>query len=144
MFRSNRWLTRWSILTIASMLSFMVAGCGGGGAKVEPPPPEVKEHGFTLVLVATATGASLSCTLSKGLKKDEDHVRWLNQTTGPVTIQFTSLSPFLEPELSFTVPAGQFSPYYTLDPSKANGAYDYTTNPPLPGGPTQPDISVGG
>ena len=145
MLRSSRWLTPRSYLSIATVLLFLVAGCGRK-SKEEPTSTEVakQEKGFTLVLVSNTTGAALSCTLSKGVKKDEDHVRWLNQTNGPVTIQFTSLTPFLEREMSFVVPPQGFSPYYSLDTNAANGGYDYTTTPSLvPGGPTQPTISVG-
>ena len=103
-----------------------------------------EEKGFTLMLSSTATGASLSCTLSLGLKKDEDHVRWFNQTTGAVTIQLTSLTPFLETEKSFTVQPNEFSPYYSLNLHTQKGGYDYTTTPALlNGGPTQPTITVG-
>jgi hypothetical protein len=134
------------LVPVGLMFALSLVGCGGSKKdETTVVTNEIeKEKGFTLALVAGATGASLSCTLSKGMKKDEDHVRWFNQTTGPVTIQFTSLTPFLETETSFVVPAGKFSPYYSLDTDKGKAGYDYTTTPALvSGGPTQPTISVG-
>ena len=142
----NRFIRRMiEVLALAIAMAVFLAGCGCQKDVTEVPK---EEKGFTLALVQNTTGTALSCTLSKGQKKDEDHVRWVNQTTGPVEIKFTTRWPFLEenPSMTFTVPAGTSSPYYTLDTSKDSGAYDYTTNPTLVGsggGHGEPTISVG-
>lgn len=138
-------------LGLSAVLILLGAGCGGQskvGSGTTPPPPERVEKGFTLILIDKADPHALSCTLSKGQKKDEDHVRWYNQTSGPVTITFKVGWPFMESNtaMSFTVAAGKFSEYFTLNPDTPNTAYDYDTNPTLvdPGtGHGEPTISVG-
>jgi hypothetical protein len=152
MIRSNRW---WTVALSASLLLAMcVLGCSPSKNDTQTPQIVEKEKGVTLILIENTTDAALSCTLSKGDKKDEDHVRWFNQTQAsvPVTITFTVKWPFLEPEQPIVVEAGQFSPYFTVNAKKvggvdqgaANGPYPYSTSPKLnTGAPDGPTISVG-
>jgi hypothetical protein len=146
MIRATRWTTASLCLSLAVVIALIALGCGGTKKDDTTQTTVEKEKGVTIVLVSPATAEGLSCTLSKGQTKDEDHVRWFNQTTAPVTIAFTPASPFLEAEMSFTVSPNEFSPYYTLDTKKANGPYIYTTIPqliPTGSGPGEPKITVG-
>ena len=139
---------------VESLLLVLTAVLFGAGCdcqkKTEPVTvTERVESGFTLTLVQNADPHEMSCTLSKGQSPGQDHVRWVNQTAGPVTITFTTVWPFLEPDngKTITVPAGASSEFFTLDPSKPNGAYDYQTTPTLvkpDTGHGEPSISVGG
>ena len=145
MSRVHRWMN--AALCLSSALAIAMVGSGCQPKKDDnPAPPQIveKEKGLTIVLVNPTTSAALSFSLSKGNKKDLDHVRWLNQTTAPVTITLKVTSPFLEPDMSFTIAPNAFSPYYTLDTGKAAGAYPYKTTPVLytGGGPGDPDITV--
>jgi hypothetical protein len=147
MIRTPRWMTAGVGLSLAAVIALIAVGCFEGAKKDDgTAPPVEKEKGVTILLVSPATAEGLSCELSKGLKKDYDHVRWFNQTTTPVTITFTPASPFLEAEMIFTVSPNEFSPYYTLDTKKVSGPYIYTTVPqliPSSGGPGEPKVIVG-
>lgn len=145
----NRPLRLVSGLLLLSLI-LVGQGCGGNEKKVDDTAvvPEPKEKGFTLVLVPNSNADDLKCKLSKGLKPDEDHVRWYNQTTTEVEITFTVDWPFLEPttDKKFTVAAGAYSPYFSLNRAKPNTDYPYATVPNVvdPGtGPGEPGVSIG-
>jgi len=141
-------LLRHALESLLLVLTAVLFGAGCDCQK-KPEPPTVTERvesGFTLTLVQNADPGAMSCTLSKGQRPGEDHVRWVNQTAGPVTITFTVAWPFLEPDnaRTITVAAGATSEYFTLDPSKANGAYDYQTTPTLAAsGPGHGEPTIG-
>jgi hypothetical protein len=150
MSRPNRWLSAGAAIAAALTLVVVLTGCPKPPPKTEPPPavPEQVEKGQTILIVASAAPnpTPKHCKLSKGMRKDEDHVRWLNQTGAQVTIKFTTgIWPFLETQRDIVVENGKFSEYFTLDPSKSASDCPYKTDPPATdtgGAPGDPSITV--
>lgn len=147
-------VARSASFAFALILALFASGCGQkqdtNGADQNTTTTETprSEKGVTLVLKQNVTGAELSCTLSKGAKPDEDHVRWQNKTADPVTLTFVNW-PFLEGQAPIVVEAGQYSPYFSVNAKKgpsnedqgaANAPYTYTLNPDLVGTGHGPDV----
>src|SRR5262245_25168130 len=143
-------LLRHALESLLLVLTAVLFGAGCDCQK-KPEPTTVTERvesGFTLTLAQNVDPNALSCTLSKGQRPGEDHVRWVNQTAGPVTITFATAWPFLEPDngRTITVAAGATTEYFTLDKNKPNATYDYQTTPTLVNtgtGHGEPTISGG-
>lgn len=142
------WLhgTRFAVVLAVACLGAIVA-C----QKQAPPTPVADrgpEKGQTVILEPMGTPKPNpkvhECHLSHDNKPDEDHVRWRNDTGGPVTIHFKAGWPFLETQEDIKIAAGALSAYFSLDPAK-NGSFEYEVNPPIEdqsGGPGDPSVSA--
>ncbi len=133
----------------AFMVAVLVFASGSCAKKVEDHPAVAveKEKGYTVEIKSSGlpNPDPFVCALSKGMKKDVDHVRWHNQSGKEVTLTFTASWPFLEKLEPIVIPDGAYSAYYTLDLSALNTGYPYHIKdvPTDAGhGPDDPSVSA--
>lgn len=138
----------WIACVAALVVAVQLAGCGEKKGENPPPPvlPERVEMGITVLI--TPEGIPnldhFKVTLSKGVKPNQDHMRWRNQSGQKITIHFKSGWPFLGSVTGdrFDLEDGALSAWYTISPSATLGAsYDYELIP-TPGTPAPTDPSV--
>ena len=118
-----------SVLMVAG-LALAVGGCGKKPDVVHDVTTVTveKEKGYTVEILASGAPnpKPFECALSKGMRPDEDHVRWHNLAGKEARIRFTAGWPFMEPaESEIVIADGMYSAYYTLSPSASNTKYPY-------------------